>query len=427
MAAPFGSAVVLWRPKKKVRKGFRNCRRTGKGIPCPRGARAMRLHLLWIPALLLATTIRAADAETELEKGRERARQIQPLVKVLQPLHEALEAPKSGEWLHAHPEDGQTFAQYVEQAQNLPTETRRTIYVQPLGDFSAAQTEIIYLAAEFLCAYYNLRVEVQPRQGLGIIPADMQRVKTASGVPQLHIGYVLGGYLRESFPKDAALRIALTSADLERPVGRNLMSVFGMAYLYHRTAVASVYRMGNPEEDRREYRRCLLRTLKLATHEAGHALSLRHCKDTACNMNGRNSLMEMDQKPRWLCPDCVAKVVWACEVDAVRRFERLRDLCGKWGLRPEEEFFAKSARRVRERRADAARVLRTAGPEAPRVQPALLTRADPAPTMGQTPAEIKRPSASAAAPAEAPAPEATPRRRFSLMAPVLPFRDHADE
>ena len=40
-------------------------------------------------------------------------------------------------------------------------------------------------------------------------------VKTAvkaSGVPQLNVDYVLGGFLRRGFPLDAAARVAITSA-----------------------------------------------------------------------------------------------------------------------------------------------------------------------------------------------------------------------
>ncbi len=276
----------------------------------------------------------------------DQARLVAPVIQSLASMHSPMGKPDAEDWLYAHPERGQTFWQYVQEAQNLPTAQRNTIYVQPLGSFSQKQKRIVRLAAEFLCLYYNLRVRIQQTAPITVIPAGLRKVVKASGVPQLNVDYVLGGFLRKGFPRDAAARVAITTADLERPNGRNLTSVFGMAFLYHRTAVASIYRVGTPGETQSEFRQCLRRSLKLVSHETGHALSMRHCKRMHCNLNGQNSMLEMDRKPLWLCPDCVAKVCWASQADPVRRFERLRDFCARNGLTREEKFYRKSARRV---------------------------------------------------------------------------------
>ncbi len=292
----------------------------------------------------LMLTAAGAERESRFQKQQARAGMLSTVIPRLMPLHEELEAPEAGDWLYAHREPGQTFRQYVEGACSLPTPERRVIYVQPLGTFTKDQRRILVLTAKFLCLYFHLKVRLQKREPLEAIPARFRPVRATSGAAQLNIAYMLGTYLRHAFPADAAARVAVTSADLKRPAGRKLTSVYGMAYLYHRTAIASVHRMGSPDGGRQAFRRCLRRTLKLVTHETGHALSMRHCKRMACNLNGRNSLMEMDRKPLWLCPHCAAKVCWGSGADPVRRFERLRDFCGSHGLTEEEQFFAKSAR-----------------------------------------------------------------------------------
>jgi hypothetical protein len=43
--------------------------------------------------------------------------------------------PQAGDWLAAHPEAPQTFADYIDSSPNLPNGTRRVIYLLPLGEF----------------------------------------------------------------------------------------------------------------------------------------------------------------------------------------------------------------------------------------------------------------------------------------------------
>src|SRR6476620_10864906 len=41
------------------------------------------------------------------------------------------------DWLKGHPEDGQTFSEYLNANPTLPTAERRSIYIQPIGTFTA--------------------------------------------------------------------------------------------------------------------------------------------------------------------------------------------------------------------------------------------------------------------------------------------------
>jgi len=48
---------------------------------------------------------------------------------------EPIPAPKPGDWLAVHPESGQTFEQFVCSKPNQPDKRRKSIYLQPLGEF----------------------------------------------------------------------------------------------------------------------------------------------------------------------------------------------------------------------------------------------------------------------------------------------------
>ena len=59
-------------------------------------------------------------------------------------------------------------------------------------------------------------------------------------------------------------------------------------------------------------------------------------------MNGSNSLTEADNKPSWLCPNCLAKVTWCTQYDIHERYNSLILFCNKYDYTEEEEFYNKS-------------------------------------------------------------------------------------
>src|SRR6266480_1422263 len=58
--------------------------------------------------------------------------------------------PKPGphDWLAVHPESGQTFDEFKASGANRPTESRRVIYLQPLGEFAADVRQTILSAGD---------------------------------------------------------------------------------------------------------------------------------------------------------------------------------------------------------------------------------------------------------------------------------------
>ncbi|MGQ9575593.1 MAG: archaemetzincin [Thermoguttaceae bacterium] len=248
--------------------------------------------------------------------------------------------PAPGDWLAQHPERGQTYQEYLRSDPVRPDRRRRVIYIQPLGDFTATQRKVIRLAGQYLEAYFDLPVLIRGELPLSLIPAKARRVHPTWGMPQILSTYVLDEVLAPRLPEDAVASIAFTSSDLWPGPGWNF--VFGQASLEDRVGVWSLYRFGDPDESPQAYRLFLLRTLKVGTHETGHMFSMAHCVRYQCNMAGSNHLAEMDRRPAWLCPECLAKLCFATGAEPAKRFERLAAFCKANGLAREQEFFEKS-------------------------------------------------------------------------------------
>jgi archaemetzincin len=262
---------------------------------------------------------------------------LRRIIRRLAPLHRKLGKPRPGDWLDRFDEPGQTFAQYLACRPVTPRGRRRVIYIQPLGSFTKAQRRLVTLTGEYLALFYNVPVKVNDDLPLSIIPDRARRVHPTWGDKQILSPYVLDEVLRPRLPEDAAACIALTTSDLWPGKGWNF--VFGQASLVHRVGVWSLYRKGDAGGDAAARRLCLLRTLKTAAHEVGHMFSLRHCTAYECCMCGSNSLGESDRRPLALCPQCLAKVCWACRADPIARLRALADFCREHGLARQAAFY----------------------------------------------------------------------------------------
>ncbi|MFX0063353.1 MAG: archaemetzincin [Candidatus Hermodarchaeota archaeon] len=269
-------------------------------------------------------------------------KELEEMIEKLLPLHRPLNPPKFGDWRYHYKEPTQTFADYLGQKARMPRGKHRIIYIQPLGNFSPKEREIITLTAEFMIHYFGLEVHIQPDMPLSIIPASAQRIHPEWQVKQILSGYVLREILLKRRPKKAAAYIALTNVDLWPGKGWNF--VFGQASFNQRVGVWSIYRNGNPHRDDTSFRECLVRTIKTATHEIGHIFSMSHCTLYECNMCGANSQEEADRYPLALCPECLAKLCWAMNINPIERFHKLAEFCNKNSLKKEEQFYRTSIR-----------------------------------------------------------------------------------
>lgn len=295
------------------------------------GTMGTRLSILLLSLCALSASACAQGEEPS------RVAELTDAMEKLRPLHEKLGPPRPGDWLAVHPEPGQTFKEYLDSNPLTPTEERSVIYIQPLGQFTDAQRNVVMLTSEFMGLYFNLPVEIKEDLPLSLIPDRARRRHPAWGMEQILTTYVLQDVLIPTRPQDAAVYIAFTSSDLWPGPGWNF--VFGQASLRERVGVWSIYRNGDPDRDEESLRLCLLRTMKTGAHEVGHMFSMLHCTAYECGMCGSNSRAESDRRPLGLCPECMAKVCWATGADPAERYNKLAAFCKERGLEPQAEFY----------------------------------------------------------------------------------------
>ena len=84
------------------------------------------------------------------------------------------------------------------------------------------------------------------------------------------------------------------------------------------------------------------RLAMLTDEKAGRMFSMLHCTAYECNLCGSNSRSESDGKPLYLCPECLAKLLYATGTDPKKRFKSLIDFCNLNGLMEEAGFYRRS-------------------------------------------------------------------------------------
>ena len=199
---------------------------------------------------------------------------------------------------------------------------------------------MIDVTSDLLGRFYDAEVKRLPViAGLGI-PAEARRKNPYTGNEQILTTYVLDKLLIPGRPKDATAVLALTATDLWPGEGWNF--VFGQASLTERVGVWSIARYGDPAESDEAFQTCLLRTLKVAVHETGHMFGFQHCTAYACGMNGSNSAEEMDRGPLPFCPECSAKIWWACQCQPAAWFESLEEFAAQQHLDDQQAFWKRS-------------------------------------------------------------------------------------
>jgi len=127
-------------------------------------------------------------------------------------------------------------------------------------------------------------------------PLDASPLLSAK-VPRLDALLLLRRLTEERPP--GRLRIGLTDRDLYLPV---FTHVFGEADVGGGVAIASTYRL---RADAAAPHLVYQRLAKVACHEAGHALGLRHCSHPGCVMHFVGSLSALDCLALSFCEECV--------------------------------------------------------------------------------------------------------------------------
>lgn len=289
--------------------------------------------------IVVAAFATAAIAQTDEPAPATRLDGLRKSAAALRPLMQEKTAPRAGDWLAEHAEAGQTFAQFGSSRPNRPTAQRTTLYIQPIGDLTKAQDQLVKDTAACLGIVFGVPVKTLDALADAAIPASARRTHPSMGMKQFLSTYILDEVLLPRRPADAVAVLGLTATDLFPEPSWNF--VFGQASLRDRVGVWSLARYGDPEKERATV---LRRTLKVATHETGHMFGIQHCTMHECGMNGSNSLPESDRAPLAFCSECELKLWWSCKLDPLPRYEKLADFAKRNGLADEE---AEWRRRIR--------------------------------------------------------------------------------
>jgi archaemetzincin len=302
------------------------------------------LRLLGIVAAVLFLGGCSQESHKEIRGSttpeKKRDLTLPPPFQKLVELHNPLGKPRPTDWLSRYSEQGQTYADFRQSNPVRADNRRRTLYIQPLGDFSQTQRKIVRLTANYMGIYFQLPILVREDLPLSLISKRARRQHPQWGVPQILTTYVRNELLKPQLPDDAVALIAFTASDLWPGEGWNF--VFGEASLDDRVGVWSINRFGDPETNLDTFRLSLRRTLGTATHETGHMFSMQHCIFYECSMCGSNSLEESDRYPLWLCPQCLAKLCYATGAEPEKRFQELIVFAKANGLKEAADFWQKS-------------------------------------------------------------------------------------
>jgi archaemetzincin len=253
---------------------------------------------------------------------------------------QAIPQPGPYDWLTVHPESGQTFDQFKASRPNRPTESRRVIYLQPLGEFAADRSPPIEKLREFAAAFFAMEVKA-----LSPVSLDTSKFTTRHnpniGNLQILTADVLQ-FLKTRVPSDAFCVLAITMEDLYPEPSWNF--VFGQASLRDRVGVYSFARYDPAfygEARDSNYQTLLLRrSCKVLAHETGHMFGLAHCTFFNCLMNGSNHLAESDRRPLHLCPVCLRKLQWSIDFDVVERYRALERVARANGFADEVDWLS---------------------------------------------------------------------------------------
>jgi archaemetzincin len=253
----------------------------------------------------------------------------------VKPFFRRMEHPGTSDWLASHNEPGQIFDEYLALNPKVP-ERNSKIYILPLGKFTQSEMDIVAATVGFLSEFYGLPVQKLPERPLVPDERNSRKSRGRAG-RQVRTGYVLDKILKPAVPKDAAALLAFTNQDLYRNEGTNYL--FGQGDFDAAVGVWSLARLR--ENANRDL--FLVRTLKIAVHEAGHLFSIRHCTAYECVMSGTNHLAETDRRPLDACPNDTAKICWFSKVDPIERYKKLAAYCSRLGLVQEAKDYEKKA------------------------------------------------------------------------------------
>jgi archaemetzincin len=261
--------------------------------------------------------------------------------------HEPMRPPGMNDWLDAHPEPGQTFAQHRDAKFPPPDDKRNILYLLPLGEFTADAPSLATLS-RLVRAYYGLEVRVLPAVPLADVEATRRGTNRYGEPAQMKSPEVLK-WLVPRVPADGFALLALTMMDLYPSDDWNY--VFGQASFRDRVGVQSFARQDPAFYDQArpdDWKQLVLRRAAWTIiHEIGHTFGLHHCIYFECIFAGANHQAEADSRPLHACPVCTRKLHGALNFDPATREDRLVDVFDTLGFTDEAAWSKRRATWIR--------------------------------------------------------------------------------
>jgi archaemetzincin len=255
--------------------------------------------------------------------------------------------PGPADWLAEHPEEPQSYDDYIASSPNLPNGQRRVMYLLPIGDFPPGTPPLSALT-DIVKAFFTLEVRVLPRAPVAEVKAR-SRIHADTHKRQLLAPDVLK-WLVGRLPEDAYALMAVTMEDLYPEPSWNF--VFGMASLRERVGVQSFARQdaaffGEPRPA--DWKMLLLRRATWTlVHEISHMFGLSHCVFWECVVAGSNNQAEADRRPLHPCPVCARKLHFALDFDPAKREAELAATLRKLGIDDEAAWSERRAAWIRD-------------------------------------------------------------------------------
>jgi archaemetzincin len=185
------------------------------------------------------------------------------------------------------------------------TQHDKTVGIQPLG---AVKQEYLDSICVSIRKAYGLKAIVLPRQTMP------QRFSVNIKAPRYRADSIIHFYAAHK--SDSLLTIlAVTEYDIsitkkdgfgeiKEPVSKYTdWGVFGYGYCPGASSVISTYRLKSIGSE------TVGRVVKVAMHEVGHNLGLRHCENSNCVMqDAAEKISTIDRVERALCEQCKKKI-----------------------------------------------------------------------------------------------------------------------
>lgn len=272
----------------------------------------------------------AVEKNPRLRERAQRVKQLSALTAGLSVLQTALPPVEPGDWRSFWKEPYQSPAQYASAFPVMITADRPALYVCRVGTFDERQQRLFALATEYLGICYQCPVRQMPDVAVERFPASARRTGEKRQM-QVNSVYLTDSILKPALPADGWGVMAIAALDIFS--GSGLSEQYGDTLLFGRAGVISLYNLSSPNRQVE-----LERALKGASHEAGHLLSMPHCAQSLCNMNGRSGLKEFDRAPLTYCPACLAKLLYATGADPIKRFRELEQFSRAHEIRDVEYY-----------------------------------------------------------------------------------------